>query len=158
MQKNISLKDVVRTLPELRTNVEIAEISKVSYSQIIQWTRVKKDEEYYHLFILEYYRRVNEEEEQKCIEKYRLKQDVTVEFIGSKIIPYRILNKFMDSSLAWKKDFANRLMSSNTSLLSAQVEFIGSVIDVRHNRRTPLTKAKTHISRSTGTKKQFDHL
>lgn len=129
-KKKIASIDIFRTLNRNRTNKDISRLFGISYSQLTTWMTKAEDPagkstlSYFTYILLEYFRRVDDEQIAIVMEANNLVPDVDDEFLETYLFSPDALTAYLASSLDWKSDLVDRFYKHNSELFQEQIYYL----------------------------------
>jgi hypothetical protein len=145
----ISLQDYLSTLPHYRTLREIESVSGIKYSTLSNWASdIKRGEDLpdYVYFFIEYFRRVDLEQERVLEERLKSEEPTSLEDIGRCVMNLEDFKAFRTSSVRWKRDLTEHFLSKKKVIMEKQSYVINAYIEVLYKNR-PNSKARKDVVR-----------
>jgi len=128
--------EIIKTLSCTKLLSDVSRTTGINSTQVTIWEKEAKNKsetiEYYALFMLEYFRRIDFEETRMLEKKYMLSPNVDEAFITTHIFPKEVLSSYLSSSVKWKPFIVHHLMSQNRTILKEQLAMIDIFILCRY--------------------------
>jgi len=156
----IDYLDIVSTLSHCRNNKDAAKYSGISYSKMAAMYNEAQNGKsaYYNLILLEYFKRVDKENEKKVMKEYEILGDINYEFLSKYLFPGAVLESFVESKVQWKRDIIAHFCTLNHHFFLRQLNVLERYIRCEYGE--DITNPLQDISKlqNISTLRQVSHL